>query len=156
MLEVARGVHYIHSKGIVHGDLHGVSALILLRFQSIHPIAYQGNVLLDSDLHCQITDFGSTRHAEATVTRTTTALSLSFAAPELFGVCIECGQSDCDGCYEGYEKHHACKTTETDVYAFGCLYYAVRFSFPSITWHPHSEQIVARTGILWYRSLSWN
>ncbi|KAF8326237.1 kinase-like domain-containing protein, partial [Amanita rubescens] len=109
MLEVAKGVHYIHSEGIVHGDLHG------------------GNVLLDPDLHCQITDFGSTRHAEATVTRTTTALCLSFAAPELFGVCIECGRSDCDGCYEGYEKHHTCKTTETDVYAFGSLYYAVFF-----------------------------
>ncbi len=25
MLEVAEGMHYIHSEGIVHGDLRGVS-----------------------------------------------------------------------------------------------------------------------------------
>ena len=108
--------------------LEGSKYFTLVRSQSIYLIAYQENVLLDSDLHCQITDFGLTRHAEATVTRTTTALSLHFAAPELFGVCIKCGQFECgNGCYKGCEKHHASKTTETDVYAFGCLYYAVRF-----------------------------
>ncbi|KAF8345488.1 kinase-like domain-containing protein [Amanita rubescens] len=93
MLEVTEGILYIHSEGIVHGDLHG------------------GNILLDSDLHCQISDFGSTRHSEATVTQSTTALSLAFAAPELFGMCIKCGH----------------KTMKTDVYAFGCLYYSTFF-----------------------------
>lgn len=29
MLEVAQGVQYIHSEGIVHGDLKGVRVLIL-------------------------------------------------------------------------------------------------------------------------------
>ncbi|KAF8337721.1 kinase-like domain-containing protein [Amanita rubescens] len=109
MLEVAEGFQYIHSEGIVHGDLHGA------------------NVLLDSNFHCQITDFGSTRHFEATVTRSTTALSLNSAAPELFGMCIECGQFDCDRFHEGREKQHSVKTMETDVYAFGCLYYAIFF-----------------------------
>ncbi|KAF8322438.1 kinase-like domain-containing protein [Amanita rubescens] len=109
MLEVAEGFQYIHSEGIVHGDLHGA------------------NVLLDSKFHCQITDFGSTRHFEATVTRSTTALSLNSAAPELFGMCIECGQFDCDRFHEGREKQHSFKTMETDVYAFGCLYYAIFF-----------------------------
>ena len=28
MLEVAEGIQYLHSEGIVHGDLHGVSALL--------------------------------------------------------------------------------------------------------------------------------
>ena len=28
MLEVAEGLHYIHSEGIVHGDLKGVSTLL--------------------------------------------------------------------------------------------------------------------------------
>lgn len=29
MLEVAEGVHYIHSEGVVHGDLKGVRIFIL-------------------------------------------------------------------------------------------------------------------------------
>ena len=89
---------------------------------------YQGNVLLDSDLHCQITDFGSTRHFETTVTQSTTALFLGFAAPELFGMCIKCSQFDCEGCYEGHKEQHRSKTMKTDIYAFGCLYYSVCLS----------------------------
>ncbi|KAF8330498.1 kinase-like domain-containing protein [Amanita rubescens] len=72
MLEVAEGVKYLHSEGIVHGDLHG------------------HNVLLNSEFHCQITDFGSTRHFEAIVTRSTTAFAINFVAPELFGMCTTC------------------------------------------------------------------
>ncbi|KAF8338411.1 kinase-like domain-containing protein [Amanita rubescens] len=104
LLEVAQGFQYIHSEGIVHGDLHG------------------GNILLDSELHCQISDFGLTRHAEATVARSTRRFVPNYAAPELFGMCIKCGL-ECDGCEEG----HITKTMETDVYAFGCLHYATFF-----------------------------
>ena len=86
----------------------------------------QGNVLLDSEFHCQITDFGSTRHSEATVTRSTTALVSNYAAPEFFGMCTTCCQFDCDGCHDSQDEQHRTKTMETDVYAFGCLYYAVR------------------------------
>ena len=39
MLEVAEGVQYLHSGGIVHGDLHGVSKLELIPpIQSIQVI----------------------------------------------------------------------------------------------------------------------
>ena len=41
-------------------------------------------------------------------------------------MCTTCGLFDCDGC-RGEEKRR--KTMETDVYAFGCLYYAVRMDF---------------------------
>ena len=110
----------------MHSDIQPV--------QSTYLVSFQGNVLLDSRFHCQITDFGSTRHFEATVTRSTKALSLNFAAPELFGVCTECGQTDCDGCYESHEKQHSSKTMETDIYAFGCLYYAVSPRLVSLTY----------------------
>ena len=128
MLEVAQGVQYVHSEGIVHGDLHGVSVLAS-NSQPVYLIFDQGNVLLDSDLSCKITDFGSSRHFETVVSRSTRALTINFAAPELFGLCIKCGEPQCNGCYEGDEKEHRGKTRETDVYAFGCLYYEVRFRF---------------------------
>ncbi|KAF8351796.1 kinase-like domain-containing protein [Amanita rubescens] len=109
MLEIAEGMHHLHSEGVVHGDLHA------------------GNVLLDSELHCKIADFGLTRHSETTVAASTRAFSPNFAAPELFGLCTTCGQSGCDGCDEGRGVQHRSKTTKTDVYAFGCLYYAIFF-----------------------------
>jgi serine/threonine protein kinase len=82
-------------------------------------------VLLDSGFHCQITDFGSTRHCDVTVTRSTTTLSFNFAAPELIGMCATCGELDCDESHNDEDEQHKIKTMETDVYAFGCLYYAV-------------------------------
>ena len=85
-----QGIQYLHSEGIVHGDLHGVGVLILYCFKSTHSTIYKQNVLLDSEFRCQITDFGSTRHTGGTVTRSTKTLSVNFAAPELFGMCTEC------------------------------------------------------------------
>ncbi|KAF8351789.1 kinase-like domain-containing protein, partial [Amanita rubescens] len=109
MLEVAEGVRHLHSGGIVHGDLHG------------------RNILLDPQFHCKITDFGSTQHHEVTVTRSTAALSIDFSAPELFGACTLCGVSDNKDCHGDQDERTIRKTQETDVYAFGCLYYAVSF-----------------------------
>jgi serine/threonine protein kinase len=82
-------------------------------------------VLLDSEFHCQITDFGSTRHCDVTVRRSTTTLSFNFAAPELIGMCATCGGLDCDEPHNDEDEQHKIKTMKTDVYAFGCLYYAV-------------------------------
>ncbi|KAF8345291.1 kinase-like domain-containing protein [Amanita rubescens] len=66
MLEVALGIEYIHSEGIVHGDLHGE------------------NVLLDVNLHVQIADFGLTLLSGATNAQSE-AKHIHFAAPEQFG-----------------------------------------------------------------------
>ena len=129
LLEVAEGFEYIHSEGIVHGDLHGVRISGNHSFPVSLLSVYQGNVLLNSENRCQITDFGSARHFEAIVTHSTVALSFSFAAPELFGACDKCGETECDKCYEDPDEQHKCKTMRTDVYAFGCLYYAVCLKF---------------------------
>lgn len=85
MLEVAEGVDYIHSEGIVHGDLRGVC--ILHRVSSIDPYLrlLQENILLDSESHCKISDIGLTWHSDAT-----TLSVLNFSAPELFAVCDKC------------------------------------------------------------------
>ena len=123
MLEVAEAIQYLHFEGIIHGDLHGVCNSISYLPES-HLSVYQGNVLLDSDFHCQITDFGLSRHSEATAAWSTQTFAPNYAAPELFGMCSACDQKGCVGCLPG---HRTTKTLETDVYAFGCLYYGVGF-----------------------------
>ncbi|KAF8339465.1 kinase-like domain-containing protein [Amanita rubescens] len=100
ILEVAKGIEYIHSEGVVHGDLRGE------------------NVLLDSDLHVQIADFGLTRLSDATNTRSG-AKHLNFAAPELFGLSEDSGDDDSDDVPP--------RTQMSDVYAFGCLYYEIHY-----------------------------
>ena len=111
MVEVAEAIQYLHSEGIVHGDLHGVSILLSYPpISSSRPV--QRNVLLDPEFHCQITDFELTRHSEATVTRSTTTLTLNFAAPKLFGVCANCGLLVCNGCQGDYDVQHRSKTKQ--------------------------------------------
>ena len=41
-------------------------------------------------------------------------------------MCVKCGQQDCDGCQK--ERRSLRKTVQIDVYAFGCVYYAVSLS----------------------------
>jgi serine/threonine protein kinase len=103
-MQVAQGVEYIHSEGAAHGDLRGVFHLKYIMFNADPSL--QENVLLDANFQVQIADFGLTRLSEATATRSS-ALHVNFAAPELF------------------EDDAAVKTQNSDVYAFGCLYYEV-------------------------------
>ena len=56
---------------------------------------------------------------------------LNFAAPELLGMCNKCYKFECLGCdwnQEGQGK----ETIQMDVYAFGCLHYAVRPRWPAL------------------------
>ncbi|KAF8624171.1 hypothetical protein AX14_011819 [Amanita brunnescens Koide BX004] len=107
MLEVAEGVQYLHSEGIVHGDIKG------------------DNILLDSNFRCKIADFGFTRRSDAIATATQ-GCTPHYAAPGLFGKCSVCNQRQYNGCHgkRGVQK----KPMESDVYAFGCLYCAVSLS----------------------------
>ncbi|KAF8339478.1 kinase-like domain-containing protein, partial [Amanita rubescens] len=99
ILEVAQGIEYIHSEGVIHGDLCG------------------DNILLDDDLHVQIADFGLARLSESTGSHHRT-LNYNFAAPELF----ECVAGD-----DCASDNNAEKTQKSDVYAFGCLYYEIHY-----------------------------
>ncbi|KAF8331194.1 kinase-like domain-containing protein [Amanita rubescens] len=97
--EVAAGVRYFHEEGIVHGDLRGE------------------NVLLDAEHHCRIAaDVGLSQQDNAIVTLSAEAVLFNFAAPELFVN------------LENREARVGSKTTQTDVYAFGCLYYSIFFN----------------------------
>ena len=56
---------------------------------------------------------------------------LNFTAPELFVKSDKHDQSDLDTLYE-HDDMRDRKTMQTDVYAFGCLYYAVGVSVYSM------------------------
>ncbi len=80
---------------------------------------FQDNILLDSNFHVQIADFGLTRLEEATKTRPGGGgFTLNFAAPEL----LLGGLPEDDNKYPADAPG---KTPMSDVYAFGCLYYEV-------------------------------
>ena len=107
----------------MHGDLCGVR--ILISGLSTPAISmYQENILLDSSFHCQISGFGLARQSAATK-----SWMLNFTAPELFVRSDKRGHSDAR--YEYYNLRNR-KTMQTDVYAFGCLYYTVGVSVYSV------------------------
>src|SRR6266436_225088 len=85
ILAVADGLQYLHSAGIVHGDIRGVSALQFMCScsQISNDAKSQTNILLDNSFSAKIADFGLTRHSDATVTGNP-AIPFHFAAPELF------------------------------------------------------------------------
>ncbi|PFH49089.1 hypothetical protein AMATHDRAFT_5234 [Amanita thiersii Skay4041] len=99
ILECAEGIRYLHSEGVVHGDLRG------------------NNVVLDDDFHVRIMDFGLTRLSDATGT-VTDAFSFHFTAPELF-----------DDDMDDEQLMRVKRTEQSDVYSFACLYYEIYYSF---------------------------
>ncbi|KAF7324960.1 Protein kinase domain-containing protein [Mycena kentingensis (nom. inval.)] len=65
LLEVANGLQYLHSQGVVHGDLRGV------------------NILIDDDGHVQLADFGIASYEDATLESSTRRGNTCWLAPEL-------------------------------------------------------------------------
>ncbi|KAF8316461.1 kinase-like domain-containing protein, partial [Cantharellus anzutake] len=91
--DVASGLEHLHSQNpsIVHGDIKG------------------HNILITSDGHALICDFGLSRILDDNptgLTSTVVGMTLRFSAPELL--------------------HSERKTVETDVYAYGCACIEVR------------------------------
>ncbi|KAJ6598181.1 kinase-like domain-containing protein [Mycena vulgaris] len=95
VIEIAKGLKYIHSESIIHGDLH------------------TGNILIDDKGHAKITDFGLASLVGATTTTgsaTSGSGAIHFKAPELF---FTVGDS------AKLQK----KSVKTDVFAFGAVCY---------------------------------
>ncbi|KAF8341746.1 kinase-like domain-containing protein [Amanita rubescens] len=107
MREVAEGIAYIHSEGIMHGDLRGE------------------NIVLEDDSRCRIAYFGLTHDRDLNKSTVPFTFSPHFAAPELFGMCNNCAEPACHGCGTADHVQKGGKTMKTDVYAFGCLYYTI-------------------------------
>ncbi|KIO28309.1 hypothetical protein M407DRAFT_71942, partial [Tulasnella calospora MUT 4182] len=87
--EIAEGLTYLHQCGIIHGDVKG------------------NNILVSSDHHARLCDFGLARHVS---TRTSTSLrgagSVPWQSPELL-------------------RDGSRRTFQSDVYAFGITIYEV-------------------------------
>ncbi|KIJ08350.1 hypothetical protein PAXINDRAFT_88972, partial [Paxillus involutus ATCC 200175] len=57
LFDIASGLRYLHSQGVVHGDLHSVR-LLLGRVRKIVDLPQQENVLVDDNGKACLTDFG--------------------------------------------------------------------------------------------------
>lgn len=84
-LDTAKGMRYLHKMGIIHRDLKSL------------------NLLITSDLHCKVTDYGASRLIDAGATMTGNIGTAAWMAPEVFNA-----------------KNY---TEKADVYSFAmCLY----------------------------------
>jgi len=100
--QAAAGLGYLHSRGVVHGDLRG------------------DNILVGDDWNVRISDFGNAVLVDATKTFSGALVGQwRWMAPELLQP-------------EAFNYERAKKTRSTDVYSFGCLcveLYTGRFPF---------------------------
>lgn len=58
MVDIARGLEYLHSCGVIHGNLKQVSLLILPPFCVVLIERVKQNILLDSAHHARLSDIG--------------------------------------------------------------------------------------------------
>ena len=119
-------------------------------FRDISTNINKENILLDANFHCQIADIGLTQNSDAIITLSASGFLFNYAAPELF---VTQSESDSDDVlYEGHDLHKGSKTVKTDIYAFGCLYYAVRFAFVFLSWWLSGATSFCRSGIILFHS----
>ena len=118
LLDISRGLAFLHSLEIVHGDLKGVRNHFCLgwaRIGVISPLQFQDNVLVDKSGCARLNDFGFTGIASLNCTETSAAGfkgSHRWMAPELIKT-------------EDEEKS-GLSTSASDVFALGMVTFEVR------------------------------
>ena len=107
LIDVAKGLDYLHSHGVIHGDLKGVSAYRYLLTTSLIDHS-QPNILVDDSGRARITDFGISRDT-LSVAFVPDAQSLRWTAPEVLA-------------------KTSTPSTEADVFSFGMVMFEVHYN----------------------------
>lgn len=110
--EIALGLEYLHSEGVVHGDLRGVSTFFELTVSSqlTNPVYLQPNVLIDGNQGARLSDFGLAVFAEGASNNygSTRGGNYRWLAPEIISA--------------QREEFLSCRPTyASDIYSFSCL-----------------------------------
>lgn len=125
LYQISLGLAYLHTEGIVHGDLHGVSLVSsLTRLKTnVHSIV-QNNILVDDSGNARLIDFGMSLIADSTAYNYASMHgggAVRFTAPEI----IDPDEFDIP---DGSTR----PTYASDTYSYACICVEVR----SCSYHP--------------------
>ncbi|KDQ54667.1 hypothetical protein JAAARDRAFT_182151 [Jaapia argillacea MUCL 33604] len=111
LLEVTKGLEYMHALQIVHGDLRGT------------------NIFIDDDGHVRLADFGLIGFADATTQSQSghRSGSVRWMAPELHSPELFA------------DIHKFQRTAASDIYAFGCVCLEIYTGLPPFFDYPHDS-----------------
>jgi serine/threonine protein kinase len=117
MLDIALGLNYLHTlkPNIIHGDIKGVGHIHFVQALTNQTIYLKVNILITQSLRACLADFGLSAAKETPSMAITTAVitratgTMRWQAPELM------------------KDDDVCNSLASDVYAYGCVCYEVRF-----------------------------
>ena len=122
--DVCRGLRYLHTLLVVHGDLKGVGTFTSVKAH-LTRMNTQNNILIDDDGHAVLTDFGLSKVIEELTgpTGNTTSMlggTIRWQAPELI---FDEHEEDEEG---DSRKSGPFPSLSSDVWSFACTAYEVK------------------------------
>ena len=129
LLDITAGMDYLHSAGVMHGDLKGAN--VLLKSTATDPRGFQ----------CKLADFGLSRMLDMDMTHISTHTygTISYMPPELLsqGKMTRAADVYSFGMLSESTPHHPCNASH-QAHCF-CLFYVFRASAALVP-HTHSSR----------------